>query len=65
MTCPPHHYVYEPPHGPTSLGVCRRCGDEVQHYNAILFDRAPHDLKARKRADSRLWPQRRRKHGPG
>lgn len=32
--CPPHHFVIEPPDGPVSVGVCKRCGERREFRNS-------------------------------
>lgn len=32
LSCPPHHWIIEEPHGPTSLGKCKYC-HEVREFN--------------------------------
>ena len=32
--CRPHYFVVAPPHGPTSLGRCQKCGRERQFRNS-------------------------------
>jgi len=32
--CPPHHWMIEPPDGPTSGGVCKKCGYRRQFFNS-------------------------------
>jgi hypothetical protein len=29
-----HHYVFPAPNGPLSIGVCKRCGDEMAGANS-------------------------------
>lgn len=33
MSCV-HHWVIDPPNGPTSVGVCKNCGEEREFPNA-------------------------------
>ena len=30
-----HHWVYQRPDGPTSIGVCKKCGVEAEHWNTL------------------------------
>lgn len=30
-----HHWLFDPPEGPTSRGVCKLCGSETEAYNDI------------------------------
>ena len=36
--CSPHIYVIDPPNGPTSMGVCKRCRARKEHLNTIPRD---------------------------
>ena len=36
MTCT-HYWVFDPPKGPTSKGVCKHCGNEIEAVNYIEF----------------------------
>ncbi len=35
-----HHWVYESPNGPTSKGVCKKCGETREDRNTIKQARA-------------------------
>ena len=35
MSCPPHHWLLEPAHGPQSRGVCRYCGESTVFSNRM------------------------------
>ena len=30
-----HHWVIDPPDGPTSMGRCKRCGEKKEFYNYV------------------------------
>lgn len=46
-----HHWLIEPPSGPTSRGVCKLCGAEKEFNNATpsFFDRPLDEIRAYER----------------
>ena len=30
-----HHFIIEPPNGPVSIGICRLCGIQREHWNSL------------------------------
>ena len=36
--CPPHWYILPEADGPTSLGVCKHCGEERLHSNSFGYN---------------------------
>ena len=52
-----HHWMFEPPGGQTSIGVCKFCGDTVEQVNHIDSYNRPHNLVKRGAArDKRKAP---------
>ena len=45
-----HHWMFDPPKGNTSIGVCKLCGDTVKNLNYFDSYNRPHNLVKRDKA---------------
>ena len=52
-----HHWMFEPPRGHKSIGVCKFCGNTVEQVNYVDSYNRPHNLAKRGKArDKRKAP---------